>query len=146
VRTSNRVLVAGAALALVALAATSCQRRERRDFSAPTTMAMGRVLHSGGLGSSSRFKDNDLWCWVSYEFTPTAGSVERNWRFWSPGCGVSRGNPLLIQYVVGKPELNRPAGDAGPSSLPVLLLWFAAGVAIVVAIIMRNAPADESSD
>ena len=78
-----------------------------------------------------------MFCWVSYEFAPSAGRLETNWQFWRDACGVTRGRPIPIQFVVDRPGVNRVAGNE-PSSIPEVLLWFAAGVTLVVGIILRG--------
>ena len=134
-RASNGVLAVSLTIAAVALLLTWRQQNERRDFSGRTTIAMGKVLGSAG---ARRARRSEIFCWVSYEFSPSPGATESNWRFWRPGCGVSTGRPIPIQYVVGRPDLNRPAGDE--PWFPAFLLWFAAGVGIVVAVIVRRSP------
>jgi hypothetical protein len=130
-RTSSRVCAAALAVGLAALALTLHQRQLQRDFSEPTTITMGVVLRKGGRPIS-----NESFCWVSYEFTPAGGAPQRNWRLWQPACGVSRGRPIPIQYVIARPEVNRPAGEAW--SFPPLLVWFAAGVMLVVGFLLRR--------
>ncbi len=137
-RTSSRVFAGAVAVAMAALALTLHQQKVRRDFSEPTKITMGAVLHHGG---KSRRSSSELFCWVSYEFTPAAGGArQRNWRFWEPGCGVSVGRPIPIQYVIARPEVNRPAGEN--LSFPPFLLWFASGVALVVGVVLRSSETD----
>jgi hypothetical protein len=113
------------------------QRQVQQEFSEPTTITMGAVLRNGALLGKSRRSSSEFFCWVSYEFMPAAGGpLQRNWRFWEPACGVSPGRPIPIQYVIARPEVNRPAGEY--LSFPTLLLWFAAGVAVVVGVVLRN--------
>ena len=130
-RTSTRLFLAAAALAIVALASNAYLRKVRRDFSAPTTITMGAVLRKGALLSRSRTWQSEWFCWVSYEFTPAqGGGTRRNWRLWEPACGVSPGRPIPIQYVVAEPGINRPAGSE--PWFPSWLFFFAAGVTMVV--------------
>lgn len=123
-------------LALAAAALTLRERQMRRDFAEPTASSMGAVRSSGALLGSRR-KSSEWFCWVSYEFTPAGGAPQRNWRLWEHGCGVSGGRPIHIQYVVARPEVNRPAGEDG--SLSPLVVWFAAGMMLVIGTLVRNA-------
>jgi len=118
--------------------------RVQRDFSGKTTIAMGKVLDNGAVLRSSRRSSSEYFCWVEYEFTPSGATALKNWRFWEPGCGVSPGRPIPVQYVVASPALNRPAGSE--PSFPSWFCLFAAGVAVVVAFIRRGSeesPGDE---
>jgi hypothetical protein len=136
-RTSSRVFAGALAVAMAALALTLHQRQQNRDFSEPTTITMGAVLDKGALLRRSRRSSSEWFCWVSYEFTPAAGGARQsNWRLWEPGCGVSPGRPIPIQYVIVRPEINRPAGET--LSFPTSLLWFAAGVILVVGVLLRR--------
>ena len=136
-RTSSRVFVGALAVALAALALTLHRWQLRRDFSEPTTITMGAVVDHGALLGKSRRSSSEWFCWVSYEFTPAAGGARHNnWRLWEPGCGVSPGRPIPIQYVVARPEINRPAGEY--LSFPPFLLWFAGGVLLVIGVVLRN--------
>ena len=136
-RTSVRVFAGAVAVAMVALALTLYQRKQHRDFSEPTTITMGPVLRHGALLRRSRRSSSEWFCWVSYEFVPAAGGARQsNWRYWEPGCGVSPGRPIPIQYVIARPEINRPAGET--LSFPTSLLWFAAGVILVVGVLLRR--------
>jgi hypothetical protein len=139
-RTSTRVFAAGLALVVVALAVTWRQGSERRDFSGKTTITMGTVLRYGALFGKSRRAGGGSFCWVSYEFTPPGGALRRNWRLWEPACGLSRGRQIPILHRVDRPDVNRPAGEEW--SFPTLLLWFAAGVTLVVAFVLRGSRED----
>lgn len=127
-------------VAVIALALTMYQQRQQRDFSQKTTITMGTVLRKGAMLGKSRRSSSEWFCWVSYEFTPPDSAPVRNWRLWEPGCGVAPGRPIPIQYVVARPEINRPAG--GGASFPTLLLWFVVGVIIVVATLLRRSEED----
>lgn len=133
-RRSSWIFAVALLLAMAAAALTIDQRSELRAFAEPTASAMGTV-RSGGALLSGRRLGSGTFCWVSYEFTSAGGSAQRNWRFWEPGCGVSPGRPIHIQYVVARPEVNRPAGDSW--SFSPLFAWFAAGVLLVVGILAR---------
>lgn len=135
-RPSSTVFAIALALAMFALVRTLYEREQRRQFAEPTTNSMGVVLSSSERVTRRR-SSNELFCWVSYQFTPAGGAAQRNWRFWRPGCGVSAGRPILIQYVVGRPEVNRPAGEEVSSS--AIFVWFAAGVMLVIAFVVRSA-------
>jgi len=140
-RTSSRVFVGALAVAMAALALTLHQQKQLRDFSEPTTITMGAVLRHGAFLGKRRSSSSEYFCWVSYEFTPAAGGARQsNWRLWEPGCGVSPGRPIPVQYVIARPEVNRPAGDT--LSFPTFLVWFAAGVAVVVGVVLRNSEVD----
>ena len=135
-RTSTRLFLVSAALAIVAMASTAYSQKVRRDFAGPTTITMRTVLKKGALlGNTSRSR-SEWFCWVSYEFTPPEGGARRNWRFREPACGVSPGRPIPVQYVVADPGMNRPAGSE--RSFPAWLLFFAAGVAMVVGFLVRG--------
>lgn len=135
-RTSTRVLLAGAALAVIAAVSLAYVRSERRRFSGPTTITMGTVLKKGAvLGNTARSR-SEYFCWVSYEFTPPSGGTRRNWRFWEPACGTTRGRPIPVQHLVANPDVNRPA-DSEPG-VPVSLFVFAAGVTMVVGVLLRS--------
>lgn len=134
-RPSSRVFAGALALAIAAVALTLYQRNLRRQFAEPTTTSMGAVLRSGSMLGGRRRPSSQALCWVSYEFTPAGGARQENWRLWEPGCGVSPGRPINIQYVVARPEVNRPAGENW--SFPPLLVWLAAGVMVVVGFLLR---------
>ena len=140
-RTSTRVFVAGAALAIVAFVLAAYLRNQRRAFSAPTTVTMGTVVKKGAFLGKSRRSSSEWFCWVSYEFTPADGVARRNWRLWEPGCGVSRGRPIAIQHVVANPDVNRPNGYE--PWVPAGLFFFASGVLVVIAIIVRRSEESE---
>ena len=133
---STRLYIAAAALVAVAAATTAHSQKVRRDFAGGTTITMGTVLRHGALLGKSRRSSSEWFCWVSYEFTPAQGGVRRNWRFWEPACGVSQGRPIPIQYVVANADLNRPAGSE--RTFPSWLLFFAAGVTMVVGFLLRD--------
>ena len=136
VRTSTRLFLASAALAIVATASAAYSQKLRREFAGPTTITMGTVLKKGALLGRSRRSRSEWFCWVSYEFTPPEGAARRNWRLWEPACGVSPGRPIPIQYVVADPDVNRPAGSE--PSFPSWLFFFAAGVTMVVGFLVRS--------
>jgi hypothetical protein len=140
-RTSSRIFVAAAALAIAAVALAAYLRDQRREFAAPTSVAMGAVVKKGAFLSKRRRSSSEWFCWVSYEFTPPDGVARRNWRLWEPGCGVSPGRPIAIQYVVANPDVNRPNG--GEPWVPAGLFFFAAGVTVVIAIIVRRSEASD---
>ena len=140
-RTSTRLFVAVAALASVAFASAAYLRQQRGLFSAPTTVTMGSVVKNGAFLGKSRRSRSEWFCWVSYEFTPPDGVARQNWRLWEPGCGVSPGRPIAIQFVVANPNVNRPNGSE--PSLPAGLFFFSAGVTLVIAIIVRRSEASE---
>jgi len=134
-RRSSWVLIAALVLAMGAIALTLHQGNMQRAFAEPTASAMGTVRSSGSL-FGKRSSGAQSICWVSYEFTPAAGMAQQNWRFWEPGCGITQGRPIHIQYVVAHPEVNRPAGETW--SLSPLFIWFAAGVLLVVGFLLRS--------
>jgi hypothetical protein len=140
-RTSTRLLVVSAALAIAAVASAAHLRTQRREFSAPTTVTMGTVVKKGAFLGKRRRSSSELFCWVSYEFTPADGVARRNWRLWEPGCGVSPGRPIAIQHVVANPDVNRPNGSEPWA--PAGLFFFAAGVTVVIAIIVRRSEQSE---
>jgi hypothetical protein len=135
-RTSTRLFLASGALAIVAIASTGYAQKVQSDFARQTTIAMGTVQKKGALLGRARRSQSEWFCWVSYEFTPPEGGARRNWRFWEPACGVSPGRPIPIQYVVADPGVNRPAGSE--PSFPAWLFFFAAGVTMVVALLVRG--------
>ena len=143
VRTSTRVLLAGLALALIAVGSGVYVRHVKRQFSAPTTITMGSVLKKGALLGKSRRSSSEYFCWVSYEFTPPGGPTRRNWSFWEPACGTTPGRPIPVQHVIANPDVNRPA-DSEPR-VPVSLFAFAAGVTIVVSVLLRSHDQDDTS-
>ena len=129
-RTSVSLFAGALAVAIVALALTQYQRKQHREFSEPTT-----IYADGGANVCAL--SSEWFCWVAYEFVPAAGGARQsNWRYWEPGCGVSPGRPIPIQYVIARPEINRPAGET--LSFPTSLLWFAAGVILVVGVLLRR--------
>jgi len=140
-RTSTRLFVAAAALAIAALALAAYLRNQRRQFSVPTTVTMGTVVDHGAFVPKRRRSQGEYFCWVSYEFTPPDGVARRSWRLWEPGCGVSAGRPIAIQHVVANPEVNRPNGSEPWA--PAGLFFFAAGVTVTIAVIVRRS---EESD
>ena len=140
-RTSARLFVAAAALAIAALALAAYLSSQRRQFSAPTTVTMGSVVDKGAFLGRSRRSRSEYFCWVSYEFTPPDGVARRSWRLWEPGCGVSAGRPIAIQHVVANPDVNRPNGSEPWA--PAGLFFFAAGVTVTIAVIVRRS---EESD
>ena len=140
-RTSTRVLLAGVVFGVVAVASGVYVRNVRHQFSEPTTITMGRVLKKGALLGKSRRSSSEYFCWVSYEFTPPAGQTRRNWSFWEPACGTTPGRAIPVQHVIANPDVNRPA-DSEPR-VPVSLFAFAAGVAIVVGVLLRSHEQDD---
>lgn len=136
-RTSVRLFLAAAVVAAVAVASVVYLKRVERDFSPPTTITMGTVVENGAfLGKSSRSR-SEWFCWVSYEFTAADGVARRNWRLWEPACGVSPGRPIPIQHVIANPDINRPGGST--PWFPSSLMFFAAGVTVVIGVIVRRA-------
>lgn len=143
-RTSTRVFVAAAALAIVAFVMAAHLRNQRREFSAPTTVTMGTVVDKGAFLGKSRRSRSEWFCWVSYEFTTSDGVARRNWRLWEHGCDVSPGRPIAIQHVVANPDVNRPNGSEPWA--PAALCFFAAGVTLVIAVIVRRSEEGERPD
>lgn len=134
-RTSSRVFAGALVLAMVAVALMLYQQQQQRLFAEPTENAMGVVQSGSGRATPKRRARRVLPCSVSYEFTPPGGTAQRNSRLWPHGCDVSRGRPILIQYVIARPEVNRPAAD--PASYDSFLIWFAAGVMVVIGTLIR---------
>ena len=132
------MFIGAVVLAIVAGSGLAYVRKVQREFSAPTTMTMGTVL--GHSAPTRRARGSELFCWVSYEFTPPDGVARRNWRFWRPACGVSPGRSIPIQHSIANPDVNRPA-ESGPW-FPASLLFFAAGVTVVVGVIIRRSEED----
>ena len=143
-RKSTLLFVASAALAIVAFASVAYLRSVRRDFSGPTTITMGTVMKKGAFLGKSRRSRSEWFCWVSYEFTTADGVKRRNWRLWEPGCGVSTGRPIPIQYVVANPDVNRPGGSE--PWVPAGLFFFAGGVTLVIAVLVRRSEESEEPD
>jgi hypothetical protein len=135
------LFLASVVLALVALVSLLYVRKVQRDFSAPTTVTMGVALSKGALVGRRRSTGQSL-CWVSYEFATPDGRKVRNWRFWEPACGTSRGRTLPIRYVVANPELNRP--DGSEPWFPSSLLFLVSGVVLVMAVLFRRSERDEA--
>jgi hypothetical protein len=129
------LFAASAVLAIVAIASLLYVRKVERAFASPTAMTMGTVLSKGALFGRHPASGQSF-CWVSYEFAAADGRARRNWKFWEPACGTSRGRPIPIRYVLADADLNRP--DGSEPSLPVSLLAFASGVTLVMAIIFRR--------
>lgn len=136
-RPSSRLFAVALALATAAVALTLYQGQQQRAFAEPTTNSMGVVRSSSGKSTRRKGSSSEMLCWVSYEFSPAGGAAQRNWRFWGEGCSVSKGRPILIQYVIARPEVNRPAAENW--SFPPLLIWFAAGVMVVIGTVVRVA-------
>lgn len=141
-RPSTLIFLTSAALAIVAVASSFYVQRARRDFEGPKVITMGKVLGKGALLGRSRRSHSEYFCWVSYEFTPPDGKTRRNRRLWEPACGVSAGRPIPVQHLVANPDMNRPAGSE--PWFPSWLFFFGAGVAAVVAFIMRGS--EQSGD
>jgi hypothetical protein len=136
-RTSSKILAAALVIAALALASTLYRAKLRRDFAPPTAIAIGKVIRPGALLGRSRRSQSKWFCWVEYQFTPPGGALQQGWRFWGDyGCDVKRDADIPIQYVIGKPDMHRPVGAVPPG--PPLLLWFAAGVVTVIAVIRRG--------
>jgi hypothetical protein len=134
-RTGTELFGVAILIAIVAVASTVYLRHVRRDFSAPTTITMGTVVRKGALLGEHDTPGYELFCWVDYKFTAPGGGILRNSRFWQPACGVAPGRPIPVQHLIADPRVNRPAGSEPwfPS-----WLFFAAGVTVVVAFIMRG--------
>jgi hypothetical protein len=133
------LFLVSAVLAIVAVASLLYVRGVQRDFSGPTKITMGVALAKGAL-IGKRHSTGQSLCWVSYEFSASDGRTRRNWRFWEPACGTSRGRPVPIRYVVANPDLNRP--DGSEPWFPSWLFFFASGVALVIALIVRRSDQD----
>ena len=132
---SLKLVAGGLVLAAIGLGSALWVKSARREFAGPTTITMGIVLKKGKLLGSRR-RSSELFCWVSYEFTTPDGRTRRNWGLWGPGCGSSPGRPVPVQYRVDYPDVNRPAGSE--PWFPSELFFFAAGVAFVVAFMLRD--------
>jgi hypothetical protein len=144
-RGSSRLLAAGLVTGIAALASTMYLVRLRRDFSGLTAFTTGTVIRSGGTGRSRRHSaTDDLFCWVQYEFSVEDAPPRTNWRMWEYACFMKRGARIPIQYVVGSPEMNRPA-DAEPPLWPTLW-WFAAGVLSVIGLLRRGSEMTDGAD
>ena len=140
-RTSSRLFAGGLAIAIVAFALTMYLLKLRRDFSGRTAITIGTVVRKGALLGTSRRSQSEWFCWVEYEFTPTEGGARRKgWGMWDEACGLKREGPVPIEYVIANPDTNRPPGGGPPVS--PLLLWFAAGVMVVIAVIRRGSEID----
>ena len=142
-RTSTRLLAAGLGIAIVALGLTMYAFSVRHAFSEPTATTIGTVIrHSSPSTRRIRTRGPGMVCCVSYEFTPAEGGPRRKgWGMWQEACGLKTGGPVPVQYVVANPEVNRPPDDGLPIS--PLLLWFAAGILVVVGVIRRGSETDE---
>jgi hypothetical protein len=133
-RRSHLLILVSAALASVGVLSMLYVSAERNRFSGPKIITMGTVLSKGGGG---RYRSRTgLFCWVSYEFTPPGGTRRTNRRFWQPACGTAAGRAIPVQHLVANPDVNRPAGSE--PWFPSWLFFFASGVALVVAFIMRE--------
>lgn len=140
-RTSTRLLAAALAIATVALGLTMYELSVRRAFSEPTATTIGTVIRHNNP-RRSRNRGPGMLCWVSYEFTPAEGGPRRKgWGMWREACGLKTDGPVPVQYVIANPDINRPPDDGLPVS-PVLL-WFGAGILIVIGIIRRGSQTDE---
>jgi Protein of unknown function (DUF3592) len=140
-RTSSRLFAAGLAIAAAALALTMYELKVRRDFSAKTATTIGTVLRKGAMLRTSRRSQSQSFCWVEYEFAAPDGKARlQGWGMWSDACGLKQGGPVPVEYVVANPAVNRPPGGGPP--IPSFLLWFAAGVVIVIAFIRRQSDID----
>jgi hypothetical protein len=133
-RNSQLLVLVSVVLASVGVLSLVYVARERDRFSGPKTITMGTVLAKGGGGRNR--SPTGLFCWVSYEFTPADGKRRTNRRLWEPACGTTRGRAIPVQHLVANPDVNRPAGSE--PWFPSWLFFFAAGVALVVAFIMRE--------
>ena len=69
-------------------------------------------------------------------FSPEGGATRKNWGMWPDACDLTPETQVPIQYVVGNPDTNRPAG--GGPSVPALLWWFVAGVMMVIGVLRRG--------
>lgn len=132
----------GVVLMLIGTLSLLYVRGVERDFSAKTSITMGTVVEKGSLLHRTRRSHTEAFCWVSYEFTAPDRRTRKNWHFWEPACGTSRGRAIPVQFVVADPDLNRPA-DSEPW-FPWWLCLFAGGVAMVVAFLIRRAESDRS--
>ena len=135
-RASSRLLAGGLAIAIVALASTMYQNKVQRDFSARTAFALGSVVRTGAFLGKTRHSHSEWFCWVEYQFSPEGGAPRKNWGMWPDACDLKRETQVSIQYVVGNPDTNRPAG--GGPSVPALLWWFVAGVMMVIGVLRRG--------
>jgi hypothetical protein len=139
-RTSSRLLAAGLAAAIAAFASTMYDSKLRRDFSAKTDITIGSVVRKGAFLGKTRRSNSEWFCWVEYQFSPPGGASRKSWRMWSDACDLRKDGPIPVQYVVGNPDINRPPGAEPPA--PTLLLWFAAGVMVVIGVIRRGSETD----
>ena len=141
-RTSSRLIASGLALAIVALGLTMYAYSVRRAFSEPTATAIGTVVRHSGRTRRQLSNEPGMFCWVSYEFTPIEGGPRRKgWGMWREACGLKTDGPVPVQYVVANPDINRPPDGGLPIS--PLLLWFGAGILVVIGIIRRGSQTDE---
>jgi hypothetical protein len=112
------------------------QSKLRRDYSAQTTITIGKVVDKGAFMGKTRRSHSEWFCWVEYQFSPPGGAAHKGWAMWSDACDLKRDGPVPVQYVVGNPDTNRPPGAEPP--VPTFLLWFAAGVMVVIGMIRRG--------
>lgn len=144
-RASSRLLAGSLALAILALASTLYEGKLLRDFSAPTAIAIGRVVDQGAFIPKGRKASSSEWfCWVEYQFYPKdAVTPRKGWGLWMYACDVKPGADVPIQYVVDNPDGNRPVGGGPP--IPALVWWFAAGVTMVIGVLRRGAEETDRS-
>jgi hypothetical protein len=133
-RKSLSLVLLSVVFASIAVLSMVYVRAERDKFSGPKTITMGTVLAKGGGGRNR--SPTGLFCWVSYEFTAPDRIRRTNRRFWEPACGTTRGRAIPVQHLVANPDVNRPAGSE--PWFPSWLFFFAAGVTLVVAFLMRE--------
>ena len=142
-RASSKLLAAGVAVAVLALASTMYQAKLHRDYSAPTAIVRGHMVRTGVLlGMKNRSSGSGWICWVAYRFVPEHGVSRQGWGLWPYACDAKQAPDIPIEYVVANPDTNRPVEGGGPP-VPPLFLWFAAGVIMVVGVLRRGS---ESSD
>ena len=140
-RTSTRLIAVGVATAIIALGVTMYLSGVERAFSAPTAVTMGTVLSHSGQPRRALDNEPGMLCWVSYRFTPAAGGPPREgWSMWREACALRSDASVPIQYVIANPDISR-VPDGGLPISP-LLLWFAAGVVIVIGFVRRGSETD----
>ena len=140
-RTSTRLLAAGFAIAIVALGLTMYMSSVRRVFSEPTATAIGTVIRHSTPRRSRQPRPRHALLGLG-QFTPIEGvSRRKGWRMWRDACGLKTDGPVPVQYVVANPDINRPPDGGVPVS--PLLLWFGAGILVVIGIIRRGSETDE---
>lgn len=147
-RTSSWLFAAGFVIAITAAALMYYHRHLQREFSKPTVTVIGTVVRGGRAPWRTGPSTGSPWfCWVGYQFSSDGGAPRKGWALWwewEYACDVKRDGPIPIQYVVGHPERNRPAGAVPPGS--PTLLWFAAGVMMVIGVLRRGSAADHRDE